>query len=447
MVQKFIKLGPAFVKFGQLLSVRSDVLPQPYMEEFYKLQDQVPQAPFEEIEKELNEEYGDYKKVFDKVEPVAINAASLGQVHEAVYKGNQVVIKVLRPNVEKVLEEDVKAIKSLLPFLSLIFGRSFVSIFETVVDQFYETAKDEMDYVKEAKNMEILKKFLSKYEFVVVPNVIKEVSTKKVLVMQRVDGIKITDVKKLDEAGIDRKALARRLSRIYLSMVLRGEVFHADPHPGNLAVSSEGKIILYDYGMIGSMSKEMRDNMMWLYMSMAQRNPSEIREALIELGVLDPFANPFVIEKAIELALSEMQGVEISEADVKTLMYVANKVIYKFPFKLPKELVLYLRMGLLLDSVCRTLDPSFNFISELPKLFREEGIYRDYYIFRLKRLYKRISKAIDSSIRLAPIMEEYYQLQMSKQSRSERSPGFYFVAGVLTGVFILLLVAFLARVI
>ncbi len=158
---------------------------------------------------------------------------------------------------------------------------------------------------------------------------------------------------------------------------------------------------------------------MWLYMALADRNPSEIREALIELGVLDPFANTYIIERAIEMALSEMQGIRISEADIRMLMYVANRVIYRFPFRLPKELVLYLRMGLLLDSLCRTLDPDFNFLNVLPSLFREEGLYREYYISRLRRTFKRVLRAIDVQLSLPSLMQEYYQLEIER-ARSRR---------------------------
>ncbi len=441
MVDSFIKLGPAFIKLGQLLSVRADVLPQPYMDEFYRLQDQVPQSPFDQIEKELNEEYGDYRKVFDTFEQKAVNAASLGEVHEAVYKGRPVVVKILRPNVKKIIDEDVETIRKLLPFASLIFGSVFKTTLETVLEQFYETVQDEMDYKKEAENMKLLKKYLENYDYIMVPELIEEVSTKRVIVMERLNGIKITDVEKIDKAGFDRRALAYRISRVYLGMVLRMEIFHADPHPGNLSVSSDGRIIIYDYGMVGSMSKELRDRMIWLYMSLAERNPSEIREALIEIGALDPFVNSYVIEKGIEMALNEMQGFKVSEADVRMLMYVANRVIYRFPFRLPKDLVLYLRMGLLLDSVCRTLDPDFNFLNILPNLMREEGLFREYYIFRAKRLYERISKYIDVSLRLPPLMQEYYQIQIGKER--EKSGSREIAAGFVLGVIVAALVFFL----
>jgi len=298
-----------------------------------------------------------------------------------------------------------------------------------------------MDYRKEAENMKLLKKYLENYDYVIVPEVIEEVSTKRVLVMERLNGIKITDVSELDKAGFNRKSLAYKISRVYLGMVLKMEIFHADPHPGNISVSKDGKIIIYDYGMVGSMSRDLRDKMIWLYMSLAEKNPSEIREALVEIGALDPFANSYVIEKGIEMALKEMEGFEVSEADVRMLMYIANRVIYRFPFRLPKDLVLYLRMGLLLDSVCRTLDPDFNFLRILPNLMREEGLIREYYIFRVKRLYQRISKAIDISLRLPSLMQERYQLEISRERESgnKRSIAAGFVLGVIVAAVIFFL--------
>ncbi len=431
MVDKFMELGPAFIKLGQLLSVRSDVLPQPYMDEFVRLQDQVPPAKFEGIKKIIDEDLGGIDKVFEEFNPVPISAASLGQVHEAKYKGNDVVVKVIRPGISSVIDEDVDSIKKLLPLLSIFLGRAFLNSFMTAIDQFYETVFEEMDYNKEANNMKRLKSLLSSYKFVVIPNIFPEVSTKRIIVMERIDGIKVTDVKKLDELKIDRTRLALQLSKLYLVMVLKMDIFHADPHPGNISILNDGRIALYDFGMVGSLSKDMRDKMIWLYISLATRNIQDMIDALIDLEVLDPFVNRYIIAKGIDLALSEMEGFQVSESDVRMLMYAANRVIYRFPFRLPKQLVLYLRMGLMLDSVCRALDPEFNFMKTLPSVFEEEGLYRDYYIFRVKQLASRITKYFDSTLRLPSMMQEYYQMQIEKERG--RGPTPWVGAGILIG--------------
>lgn len=443
MVDKFIGLGPAFIKLGQLLSVRSDVLPQPYMDEFVRLQDQVPPAKFQGIKKIIDEDLGGIDKVFEKFNPVPISAASLGQVHEAKYRGKDVVVKIIRPGISRVIDEDVSAIKKLLPLLSVFLGKAFINSFMTAVDQFYETVYDEMDYAKEADNMKRLKKLLSSYKYVIVPDIYPEVSTKRIIVMERIDGIKVTDIKKLDERKIDRAKIASALSRLYLVMVLKMEMFHADPHPGNISILDDGKIALYDFGMVGSLSKDMRDKMMWLYISLATRNTEDMIDALIDLEVLDPFVNRYIIAKGIDMALNEMEGFRISESDVRMLMYAANRVIYRFPFRLPKQLVLYLRMGLMLDSVCRTLDPEFNFIQTLPSLFEQEGLYRDYYIFRAKQLAGRITKYLDSALRLPALMQEFYQLEIEKERK--RSPISWGAAGIVLGFILATSIFFLVH--
>jgi predicted unusual protein kinase regulating ubiquinone biosynthesis (AarF/ABC1/UbiB family) len=431
MVDKFMELGPAFIKLGQLLSVRADVLPQPYMDEFVRLQDQVPPAKFEEIKKILNEDLGDISALFEEFNPVPISAASLGQVHEAKYKGKGVVVKVLRPGIGKIIDEDVSVIRRLLPLLSIFIGRAFLNSFRAAVDQFYDTVYDEMDYLKEAENMKKLKVLLSSYSYVIVPDIFSEISTRRVIVMERIDGIKVTDVQKLDKNKIDRTKIASMLSRLYLVMVLKMEIFHADPHPGNISILNDGKIVLYDFGMVGSLSKDMRDKMMWLYMALATRNTDDMIDALIDLEVLDPFVNRYVIAKGIEMALNEMEGFKVSESDVRMLMYAANRVIYRFPFRLPKQLVLYLRMGLMLDSVCRTLDPEFNFIQTLPSLFEQEGLYREYYIFRVKQIAGRVTKYLDSALRLPTLMQEYYQLEIERERKG--SSVYWGVAGIIIG--------------
>ncbi|MEM3811165.1 MAG: AarF/ABC1/UbiB kinase family protein [Conexivisphaerales archaeon] len=441
MVDKFMKLGPAFIKLGQLLSVRSDVLPQPYMDEFVRLQDQVPPAKFEGIKKIIDEDLGGINKVFDEFNPIPISAASLGQVHEAKYKGRGVVVKIIRPDISKVIDEDVVVIKKLLPWMSIFMGRAFINSFMTAVDQFYETVYEEMDYAKEANNMKRLKSLLSSYNNVIVPDIFPEVSSRRIIVMERIDGIKVTDVKKLDELKINRVKIASTLSKLYLVMVLKMEMFHADPHPGNISILNDGKIALYDFGMVGSLPKDMRDKMMWLYMSLATRNTEEIIDALIDLGVLDPFVNRYIIANGIDMALNEMEGFKVSESDVRMLMYAANRVIYRFPFRIPKQLVLYLRMGLMLDSVCRILDPKFNFIQTLPSIFEQEGLYKDYYIFRVKQLAGRITKYLDSAMRLPALMQEFYQIEIEKEKKG--NPISWGVAGIVLGFILAVAILFL----
>ena len=257
-VNTFIELGPAYIKLGQLLSVRPDVLPQPYIDEFSKLQDEVPASPFEEAKPIIEGQLGKpISEIFDAFDEGAVTGASLGQVYKATYKGNEVVVKVNRPGIREKVSIDTKVLRRLVPLVGRFIDKSLKFTAQSVVDQFSETILEEMNYKMEAENLLAIKKNLKSDKDILIPDIYQEVSTEQVLVLQSIDGIKISDVKSLDEAGIDRKKLARKVSKIFFMMLLSQNLFHADPHPGNISVrnviSPDGKkstkIILYDFGM------------------------------------------------------------------------------------------------------------------------------------------------------------------------------------------------------
>ena len=236
-VNLFINLGPAYIKLGQLLSVRPDVLPQPYIDEFSKLQDEVPPAPFEEVEPIIKQELGKpISEVFDSFEKDAVTGASLGQVYRAIYKGEQVVVKVNRPGIRQKIEIDTKVLRRLVPLVGRLVDKSLQFTAQSVIEQFSDTIKEEMDYREEAQSLFAIKKNLRSEKDVVIPEIYPEISSEKLLVLEYIAGIKIIDVKSIDEAGIDRKKLARRVAKIFFMMLLSQDLFHADPHPGNMAV-------------------------------------------------------------------------------------------------------------------------------------------------------------------------------------------------------------------
>ena len=266
-VNLFIAIGPAYIKLGQLLSVRPDVLPQPYIEEFSKLQDEVPPAPFDEVKIIIEQQLGKpISDVFDSFDKDAVTGASLGQVYRAVYKGEQVVVKVNRPGIREKIQVDTKVLLRLVPLIGRFIDKSLQFSAKSIIDQFSDTIKEEMDYRKEAQNLLAIKKNLKSEKDVLIPKIYPEISSERLLVLEYIGGIKITDVNSLDEAGIDRRKLAGRVAKIFFMMLLSQDLFHADPHPGNIAVrqveSSEEKktaqIILYDFGMIGTLDPATR---------------------------------------------------------------------------------------------------------------------------------------------------------------------------------------------
>ncbi len=434
-VEAFIGLGPAFIKLGQLLSVRPDILPQPYIDQFARLQDEVPPASFDQVKGIIEHEIGPLNQTFDSFDSAAVTGASLGQVYRATYHGKEVVVKVNRPEIREKMAVELKVLHRLVPLVGRFIDSSLRFSMDSVIAQFSDTIKEEIDYKHEARNLVAIKRNLRSDKTVIIPEIFPEVSTEKVLVLQYVGGIKINDTKALDEAHLDRRKLARRVARLFFKMLLGQELFHADPHPGNISVTQDGKLVLYDYGMVATLDEETRVNLVRFYTALVDGNPQRIVEIMLDLAILQPQANRYVITRGVELALADMRGKRVEESEVKALMEVANRTIYQFPFKLPKNLVLYMRMLSILEGVCLALDPDFRFIKILGRLLEEEGLLEEAYSAELQEQIKRLRQAIDSSIDLAPMLKNYLEYQQQKElyGVSSKRSGGGFLSGALVG--------------
>ncbi len=417
-VETFIELGPAYVKLGQLLSVRPDVIPQPYIDEFAKLQDEVPAAPFEEVKPTIEKELGKpISEVFEVFDPSAVTGASLGQVYRAKYQGQDVVVKVNRPGIREKMRVDTKVLFRVVPLVGRFIDQSLKVTAQSVVEQFTETIKEEMDYKKEAHNLIAIKKNLKSQKDVVIPRIYPELSSESVLVLEYVGGIKISNVKALEAAGVDRKRLARRVAKIFFTMLLSHDRFHADPHPGNISIlveespsgEKQTKIILYDFGMTGTLDQDTRLKLVRFYSALVDLNSGKVVDMMVALGLLQPDTNRYVIRRGVELAMAGMHGQKVEETEVKALLEIANRTIYQFPFRLPKNLVLYMRMLSILEGVCLALDPKFRFVQILGNLLEEEGLLGEAYREELKDLWKRIRKALDASIDVMPLLKGYLE--------------------------------------
>jgi predicted unusual protein kinase regulating ubiquinone biosynthesis (AarF/ABC1/UbiB family) len=449
-VNTFIELGPAYIKLGQLLSVRPDVLPQPYIDEFSKLQDEIPPAPFAETQPIIEKELGKpISEIFDSFDPNAVTGASLGQVYRATYKGEPVAVKVNRPGIREKMKIDVSVLYRVVPLIGRFIDPSLKVTAQSVVEQFADTIQEEMDYREEAENLLLIKKNLKSEKDLIIPRIYPEISSQSVLVLEYIEGTKINDLKQLDAEGIDRKKLARRVAKIFFTMLLSQDIFHADPHPGNISIkveiSPEGKkiakIVLYDFGMTGSLDPETRLKLVRFYSALVDLNSTKVVDMMVGLGLLQPDTNRYVIRRGVELALADMHGQKVEETEVKALLEIANRTIYQFPFRLPKNLVLYMRMLSILEGVCLALDPNFRFVQILGNLLEEEGLVEEAYREELKDLTKRIGKALDASIDVLPLLkgflEENYDptgVRRSEDSSRRKRPGFFTGLGMGLGV-------------
>ncbi len=409
----FISLGPSYIKLGQWLSSRADILPQPYLEVLAKLQDEVPPAPFSETKKIIESELGKIEDNFEEFDPVARSGASLGQVYLARYHGRQVIVKVGRPNIERIIADDIHVLKKILPLATRFIDPNLRFSAEGMLAQFIETIHEEMDYRIEAENLSSIKRNLADDPTVRIPNVFFDRTTKHVLTMEYVPGIKITDIAALDARGIDRSDLVIKIHRLFFKMLLHHSLFHADPHPGNISVedNKEARIIIYDFGMVGRLDNETRLKLIRLYLGLLDKDPERTVNVLIELGTLEPTVNRYIVERGISLSIQTLYGRQVDKMEVKALMDLANKTMSHFPFRLPKNLALYMRMASILEGIYQHHKVKFQFVKVLANLLEEEGLVRDAYIEEIKVSARRIAKGIEASASVAPLLKTYLENQ------------------------------------
>lgn len=406
-LKTFVDLGPSYIKLGQWLSSRADLLPQPYLDVLESLQDDVLPEPFSDVRPILEKELGSLDKVFDYFNPASISGASLGQVYRAGYKGQDVVVKISRPNIEETIGQNIYILKKLLPIATRFIDENLRFSAEGMLSQFIETVYEEMDYRIEAKNLVEIKNNLKNDKSVIIPKVYLDRTSRHVITLEYLPGIKVTDIKTLDQHDIDRAKLVYRIHRLFFKMLLRHSIFHADPHPGNISITSNGTIILYDFGMVGRLDDETRRRLVRLYLGLIDKDPVRTTDVLMELGTLEASVDRRLVEKGLELSIQSLHGKKVDRMEVKALQDLANKTLSRFPFRLPKNLALYMRMASILEGIYHYHDVKFQFVRVLVSLLEEEGLIKDAYVEEFKRYVNKFVKGLEVSVDLAPMIKQY----------------------------------------
>jgi predicted unusual protein kinase regulating ubiquinone biosynthesis (AarF/ABC1/UbiB family) len=406
-LRTFIALGPSYIKLGQWLSSRADLLPQPYLDVLEKLQDDVLPEPFSEVRPTLEKELGPLEDIFEYFDPSAISGASLGQVYRAKHKEKDVVVKISRPNIEETIGQNIYILRKLLPFATRFIDENLRFSAEGMLSQFIETVHEEMDYTIEAKNLIQIKNNLKEDKSVIIPKVYLDRTSRHVITMEYLPGTKVTDIRTLNQNNIDRAKLVYRIHRLFFKMLLRHSIFHADPHPGNISVTSNGTIILYDFGMVGRLDDETRRKLVRLYLGLVDKDPVRTTDVLIELGTLETSVDRRLVEKGLELSIQSLHGKKVDRMEVKALQDLANKTLSRFPFRLPKNLALYMRMASILEGIYHYHEVKFQFVRVLVSLLEEEGLIKEAYIEEFKRYLNRFAKGIEVSSELAPMIKQY----------------------------------------
>jgi predicted unusual protein kinase regulating ubiquinone biosynthesis (AarF/ABC1/UbiB family) len=282
-------------------------------------------------------------------------------------------------------------------------GRAFS--LENLADEFAKTIRQEMDYAREGRVLSTIRENFTDDDAIRIPELVDEVSSPRVLTMEYLPGIKINDLETLDEQGIDRTELATRLQRIYLQMIIDDGDFHADPHPGNLAVDDDGAIIFYDFGMSGQVEPFIQEKIVDFYVSVANQDIDGILDALIEMGTLSPEADRQVMGDVMELAIADARGEDIEQYRVQQIVEQVESTIYEFPLRLPRNLALVLRVATVVEGVCVTLDPDFDFIAVATDYLTEQG-YREETIKRVvTETGEQLQETTRSLFRVPPKLE------------------------------------------
>ena len=376
LLDTLLTLGPTFIKLGQLLSTRPDILPPEYVDVLSELQDEVPPAPWADARGVIEDEIGPVSERFEEFDTDAISGASLGQVYRAEIDGQPVAVKIRRPGVEALVNADLRVIQWTLPLLVRFVGEGRAFSLRNLADEFDETIREEMDYEREGRMLEEIGANFEDSRGVRVPDLVASHSGPKVLTMEYVGGTKITDVAELDRKGIDRTELATTLQKAYLQMIIEDGVFHADPHPGNLAVQDDGTIVFYDFGMSDSVAPYIQDSVVDFYIAVANQDIDGILDTLVAMGTLSPDADRETMGDVMELAIEDVRGDDIEQYRVNRVISQVEDTIYDFPFRLPRDLALVLRVATVVEGVCVTLDGDFDFISVATDYLSEEG-YRE----------------------------------------------------------------------
>ncbi len=361
---QLINLGSAFIKIGQLLSARPDLIPNTWIQELSKLQDQVPNFSFKQVEETIREELGSKFNEIDQIICNPVGSASLAQVHRGTLKdGKKVVFKVQRPNLKELFIIDLGIMQQIAGLLqknkNWSRGRNWVAI----AKECRKVLMKELDFNCEAQYAARFRQQFLDDENVEVPEVIWDMSSEKVLCLSYLEGTKISDLEKLQSQEIDLPKIAEVGAISYLKQLVNYGFFHADPHPGNLAVSNKGKLIFYDFGMMGNISNNLQTRLGGMVQAAALRDASSLVSQLQQAGLISKDIDIGPVRRLVRLMLKEALTPPFSPNIIEKLSGDLYELVYETPFQLPVDLIFVMRALSTFEGVGRMLDPGFNLVS------------------------------------------------------------------------------------
>jgi ubiquinone biosynthesis protein len=361
------ELGPTFVKLGQLLSTRPDVIPANYVAEFTKLQDNVPSFSYEAVRRQLRLELGgEIEQFFSAFEPLPIAAASIAQVHKArLLGGDEVVVKVRRPGIVELIETDIDALMG----LALLAERHLPGsdIYEPVglVKEFARTIRREMDFSREGHTIEKFSANFAGDPTLYFPKVHWEVTVKGVLTLEYIDGIKVSDLEKLEQSGLDRRLIAQRGADAFARMVLVHGFFHGDPHPGNVMILPDNVICLLDYGMVGRLDLELKEYLTDILMAIVRKEVNEVISLLLYSGEITDSLNTRALKRDLTEFIDDYYELPLQDIEVGRMLMEFLEIITTYHIKFQPDLMLLAKALVAIEGMGRELDPRFDMVVHL----------------------------------------------------------------------------------
>ncbi|MBE0433753.1 AarF/ABC1/UbiB kinase family protein [candidate division WOR-3 bacterium] len=361
------ELGPTFIKIGQIASTRGDLIPEEFTNELVKLQDEVKPEPFSEIKKVIESEIGLIETFFDEFEKEPVGSASIAQVYLARYKGKPVIVKVRRPKIEQIIEIDIDILK----MISKVAERNIPAIKERepekLIDTFARTIRRELDFLNEANDAERFRENFHEDERIYIPQIYRDISTRKVLIQEHIDGIKISDIKTMQKNGIDPKVVAENGADIFLKQIFVNGFFHADPHPGNIFVKEGNVIALIDFGMVGRINHRLKEQISDFLIGVVDRDPDTIVRALKKIGAVENEIESESLKEDILDILDKLEGRTLTQISISDFVHVIQRTIRTHHIRIPQDL-LYLGKSLSqIESIGKELDPNFDTVRYLKK--------------------------------------------------------------------------------
>jgi ubiquinone biosynthesis protein len=356
------KLGPTFIKLGQLLSTRADLLPEPYLDALARLQDKIEPFPYEQVQEIVEAELGGrLSKLFAEFEPEPLAAASLAQVHRAQMRdGREVVVKVQRPNIRGTITEDLQALEEVADFIDSHTDVGKRYEFSAILSEFRSSLLRELDFKREADNLLKLGDSLREYETIIIPAPVEDYTSSRVLTMEYIPGKKITDVSPVRLVEIDGMKLSEDLFRAYLKQILVDGFFHADPHPGNVFLTEDDRIALIDLGMVAHLNGRMREQLLRMLLAIAEARGEEVAEITIRMGEPKPNFDKAEFTRRVSRLVVRHADATLERIDAGRIVMKIMRIGADTWFRFPQEFTMIAKAMLNLDRSVYTLAPDFN---------------------------------------------------------------------------------------